>query len=229
MGGGRTTTTTTGPSPEATRIASEFQLQGIRESNIAAREQLELAIQELQRAESVARADLAPAREAGVQALEQLKTLSGIGADPAAQLEALEQSPGFQFRLQQGTKAVERSAAARGLLSSGANLQALQEFGQQAASQEFGAQQARLAQLAGLGSGALGQSAALASQLGSNIAQGQLGLGQQLAASAQAAGQARASSVPGIHSQTVTQSSRPGLFGQISQGIGLLGAVGGLF
>lgn len=51
---------------------------------------------------------------------------------------ALDQDPGYAFRLQQGTQARESSAAARGLLRSGATLKGLDEFGQQMASQEYG-------------------------------------------------------------------------------------------
>lgn len=44
---------------------------------------------------------------------------------------------GYQFRLDQGSKALERSAAARGTLLSGAGLKAVQDYGQNAASQEY--------------------------------------------------------------------------------------------
>jgi len=45
--------------------------------------------------------------------------------------------PGFQFRLQTGTDAIDRSAAARGKGLSGQTLQALAQFGQNLGSQEF--------------------------------------------------------------------------------------------
>lgn len=51
---------------------------------------------------------------------------------------ALDQDPGYAFRMQQGTQARESSAAAKGLLRSGATLKGLDEFGQQMASQEYG-------------------------------------------------------------------------------------------
>lgn len=51
---------------------------------------------------------------------------------------ALDQDPGYKFRLDQGTQARESSAAAKGLLRSGATLKGLDEFGQQMASQEYG-------------------------------------------------------------------------------------------
>lgn len=57
--------------------------------------------------------------------------------------------PSYQFRLQQGQQATERSLAAKGLLNSGNAAIELQNYGQQAASQEYGAQFNRLVQ--GLG------------------------------------------------------------------------------
>ena len=45
--------------------------------------------------------------------------------------------PGYQFRLDQGQQALERSAAARGLLSSGSTLKGIENYAQGAASQEY--------------------------------------------------------------------------------------------
>lgn len=49
----------------------------------------------------------------------------------------LETDPGYQFRLAEGNKALERSAAAKGILQSGGTLKALTKYGQDAASQEY--------------------------------------------------------------------------------------------
>ena len=46
--------------------------------------------------------------------------------------------PGYAFRMQQGMQALERSAAAKGGLTSGALGKALENYGQQAGSQEYG-------------------------------------------------------------------------------------------
>ena len=48
-----------------------------------------------------------------------------------------ETSPGYQFRMDEGGRAVDRSASARGLLLSGAQNKALTRFGQGEASNEF--------------------------------------------------------------------------------------------
>jgi hypothetical protein len=50
----------------------------------------------------------------------------------------LENEPGYQFRLNQGTKALDRSAAAKGNLYSGGTLKAAQRYGQDYASNEYG-------------------------------------------------------------------------------------------
>lgn len=49
-----------------------------------------------------------------------------------------ETEPGYQFRLGEGAKAVENSAAARGMQLSGATLKALQRYNQDFASNEYG-------------------------------------------------------------------------------------------
>lgn len=52
-------------------------------------------------------------------------------------MNALRNQPGFQFALQEGINAVERSQAGRGMLQSGNTLRALEELGQNLASQQF--------------------------------------------------------------------------------------------
>lgn len=83
--------------------------------------------------------------------------------------------PGYQFRLQQGTDALERSAAARGGLFSGQTGRDLTDYAQGLASQEYQNAYARdLAQKQQLGQ-AYGQS------FGQNLAQQQAMFGQDLA------------------------------------------------
>lgn len=54
-----------------------------------------------------------------------------------------EADPGYQFRLEQGEKAINRGASARGNVLSGATMQALGNFNSGLASQEYGAFDAR--------------------------------------------------------------------------------------
>ena len=89
-----------------------------------------------------------PFRQAGLTAQEQIMQLLGIGGDASAEgygslakpfgMEQFEQDPGYAFRQSEGMKALERSAAARGLLQSGPTLKGIQRFGQESASQEYG-------------------------------------------------------------------------------------------
>jgi hypothetical protein len=91
-------------------------------------------------------------------------------------------SPGYQFRLNEGMKAIERSAAARGGLRSGATMKSLNDYAQGTASSEFGNYTNTLANLAGIGQTVNAQNAAA----GQNYA-------NQTSANNMAAGNARAS------------------------------------
>lgn len=64
--------------------------------------------------------------------------LTEIMSSPEAANRLLQIDPGYQFRLQQGQQALERSAAARGGLLSGRALKDTADFSQGLASQEFG-------------------------------------------------------------------------------------------
>lgn len=76
-------------------------------------------------------ANLTPWREAGTKALN---TLSGmVEAGPGEFTE----SPGYRFRVDEGQKGVERSAAARGGLQSGATIKGIERFRQDYASNEY--------------------------------------------------------------------------------------------
>ena len=117
---------------------------------------------------------LDPYRTAGGQSLQ---TLSGLANAPQERFDPsnLQMDPGYAWRLSEGTKALERSAAARGGLQGGGTLRALAGYSQGLASQEYqsafnrakdtftlnqGArrdQMTSLAGLAGLGYGASGQ------------------------------------------------------------------------
>lgn len=74
-------------------------------------------------------AALAPYLSAGTSGISALQS----GFDPSQ----LESDAGYQFRLQQGQDALEKSLAAKGLSSSGAALKAAQEYGQGTAAQAY--------------------------------------------------------------------------------------------
>jgi hypothetical protein len=85
------------------------------------------------------RADQAPYREAGYNALAQMQRTAG-NVPGAFKFGAgdYQADPGYAFRLSEGQKALDRQAAARGGLISGGALKAAQRFGQEMGSQEFG-------------------------------------------------------------------------------------------
>jgi hypothetical protein len=132
----------------AAESAAGTQLQASREAD---------ALQQRMYEEGVARQQ--PYYQAGVNALAQLQGRTNAmpaafqyegeqpaafqyeGQQPAAfqfRAEDLQTDPGYGFRLSEGLKALERSAAARGGLLSGGTGKALTRYGQEAASQEFG-------------------------------------------------------------------------------------------
>jgi hypothetical protein len=78
-----------------------------------------------------ARADLAPWTTTGKEALNALwkKTQAGPGE--------LETSPGYQFRLSEGQKGIERAQSARGGLGSGAFAKDMANYNQGMASNEY--------------------------------------------------------------------------------------------
>jgi hypothetical protein len=93
---------------------------------------------------------LGPYDDAGPAATSRLAELAGVYGS-GAQLSALQSDPGYQFRMQQGIQATDRSAAARGMLMSGANQKALTEFGQGLASSELNNAYNRVAGVADAG------------------------------------------------------------------------------
>ncbi|CAB5187196.1 hypothetical protein UFOVP160_16 [uncultured Caudovirales phage] len=88
-----------------------------------------------------------PFRQAGIKGQNRLMDVLGLSGNTGAQgygsaakdfsMSDFTADPGYAFRLSEGQKAVERSAAARGGLLSGGTGKALQRFGQDLGSQEY--------------------------------------------------------------------------------------------
>lgn len=146
------------------------------------------------------REDMLPWREVGEQALQRLQQGVAEGRYDPSNFN-FEADPGYQFRLQEGTNALNASASARGRLLSGEQLKALQRYGQGMASQEYGnafnrnmaTQQQNYNQLAGLsgtGQTAASQMAGYSGQMAGNIgnAFSQMGQAQYNAGAARATG-----------------------------------------
>jgi hypothetical protein len=120
----------------ATAIVSSSLLSA-NQANKAAQTQSEAAdksaaLQEKMYNENVQRQQ--PFYEAGVNALPELVQASKYTPFSMSQFRA---DPGYGFRLSEGTKALERSAAARGGLISGGAAKAATRYGQEMASNEY--------------------------------------------------------------------------------------------
>lgn len=101
------------------------------------------------------RQDMMPFYNTGVAGNQQLAYLLGLNQAPEAYSNVnkevgafgglsksfdpnnFQQDPGYQFRLNEGLKALQRSAAAKGMANSGATMKAINDYAQGAASQEF--------------------------------------------------------------------------------------------
>ena len=89
-----------------------------------------------------------PFRQGGLSAQNRLLTYLGLPGGAATSpdygmynrdfsMRDFQADPGYGFRMSEGMKALERSAAARGLLQSGGTLKGVQKFGQELASSEY--------------------------------------------------------------------------------------------
>jgi len=151
----------------------------------------------------------APWRQAGLTGQNRLMDLLGLSGNTGAagygkygqdfSMQDFQQDPGYAFRLSEGQKALDRSAAARGGLISGGALKAATRYGQDMGSQEYSNafnryqtnrtnQLQSLANLQSVGVNATNAQAAQAGQYGTNVgnligqagqatAAGQLGAG----------------------------------------------------
>lgn len=108
-----------------------------------------------------------PFLQGGTEDYNRLRSLMAGG--PGAAQNFLQMDPGYQFRLSEGMKALDRQAAARGGLISGGALKAAQRYGQDLGSQEFGAAYNRLASLADIGPRAAGVMGNLGQTYATNV------------------------------------------------------------
>jgi hypothetical protein len=122
---------------QAATNAAEIQAQSAREARALAEKMFneQKALQE-------------PYRSAGITAQNQLLNLLGLSGNTAAAeygkfarpfgMSDFQADPGYAFRLSEGMKALEASRAAKGGLLSGATGKALQRYGQEMGTQEYG-------------------------------------------------------------------------------------------
>jgi len=171
----------------AARRAADAQVRSTEEASRVQREMFDRQVQ-LQE----------PFRQGGITGQNRIMELLGIGGDASAgdygrygrdfSMNDFEADPGYAFRLSEGNKALERSAAARGMLLSGSMFKGAQRFGQDLASQEYtnafnryqtnrANQLNPLQSLMGAGQTATNQLAGAAGQLGGQLGENALGAG----------------------------------------------------
>jgi hypothetical protein len=120
----------------AAKKAAKAQLQAAREA---------MALQKEMYYDQVGRQE--PFRQAGLSTTKELMRQFGLDGEATSAgygnllrdfaMSDYEQDPGYQFRLSEGMKALDRAAAARGGYLSGGALKAGQRYAQDAASQEY--------------------------------------------------------------------------------------------
>lgn len=171
----------------ASRRAADAQVASAAEASRLQREMFERQVQ-LQE----------PFRQGGLAGQNRLMELIGIGGDVNAagygrdgrdfSMNDFEADPGYAFRLSEGNKALERSAASRGMMLSGSMFKGLQRYGQDMASQEYQNAFSRfqtnrssrlnpLMGLAGAGQQATNTLSGAAGQLGQNLGENAMGAG----------------------------------------------------
>lgn len=155
------------------------------------------------------RSDLAPYRDTGASALSRYADAMGLNGDAARDQFRTDfrTDPGYGFAFDEGMRATEGSAAARGGLLSGGTLKALQRRGQGMADQQYGSYLDRFMGLANMGQNSAAQTGQFASASGAR--QGQYALD---------AGAARAGGY---------LSAAQGVNGAISNGLQLYGYMNG--
>lgn len=117
-------------------------------------------------------AEMEPWKQAGLKALTALQDGSFFQKDP-----------GYDFRLQEGNKAIDAALASRGMGNSGAALKELSRYGQNFASNEYNNSWNRTNQLANYGNQASQALGNFAGGYGSNMSNNAIGLGNALGAS----------------------------------------------
>jgi hypothetical protein len=172
---------------KASRRAADAQVKSAEEASRIQREMFDRQVQ-LQE----------PFRQGGLAGQNRLLELLGIGGNASVSdygrdardfsMNDFEIDPGYGFRLAEGNKALERSAAARGMVMSGSMLKGAQRFGQDMASNEYQNAYNRfqtnrssrlnpLMGLAGAGQGATNVLSGAAGQLGTQLGENAMGAG----------------------------------------------------
>lgn len=236
--------------------AGEAQIEAAQIAADAQRESLERSLEFQQSIFDVGQENLAPFLEAGQGAVSSLSQFLAPGGPFLQDLllnpfqfefgqEDFEADPSFQFRLQEGERALNRAAAARGSLVSGGQLRDLAQFNQDLAAQEFGVARDRalqeqllefesrraggldvanlLSNLAGLGQVSGQTGAQLGGQLGISGGRTLADIGQTQAGAALGIGGAQADAILGA--ANARAAGQVAQANQINQALGAVGQI----
>jgi hypothetical protein len=154
----------------------------------------------------------------GTESFNQLANMANTG-----DMSSFYTSPGYQFRLDQGLKGMQNAAAGRGMLNSPRTMQALNDYAQNMASNEYGNYFQNMLNLGQVGQNAAGS----LGNLGSGFASAQSGLYQGLgniyANKNIATGQANQGILGGFGTMLggMGGGASGGLFGSIGNSLGI--------
>lgn len=176
----------------------------------AQQQSTQAGIDEIRRQYDLSRTDLAPWRQAGGTAITTGLAMLQPGYDYTA-------SPGYQFRLDEGLRGVQNSAAAHGILQSGGTLKGIDKYAEGLAAQDFADQFNRYMAIASGGQQATTNGAIMGNQAGHSIADLLTQAGNAKASGYIGSANAIAQGIGGVSSALL---GIPGLFGGGSSGGG---------
>lgn len=209
------TVASTAYSARQAKKASSAQVSASREA-IAAGQDAESRALELQR----------PFYNAGYRATAALMDLTGLDRGQTSALETasadpgdlaaypkytMQQDPGYQFRLDEGVRALDRSASATGRLNSGGQERRVIRYGQDYASTEYQKVYDRIATIAGYGKSAASESAGVIVNTGANTSNALVNAGDARASGYVAQGNAWSNAF----NQLGTMAGK-GMFGKVT-------------
>jgi hypothetical protein len=177
------------------------------------------AIDAQREARDQARADLAPWTATGGTANTATTDILGLNGPDAATAARgrFQTSPGYQWSLDQGLRAIDAGAASTGMLRSGATVKAEQTFGTGLADQEFKDYYNRLFDLSKLGESAAAGSASASTTAGAGIASTDLSQGSALSSIYGNAAQGVGNAVnTGLNNYTYLNRLSPGADGTLT-------------
>lgn len=204
---------TGGPQAKAIKKASDVQAKAAEQVQKTAEQtqtssiaDLEAALQAAQGQFGAAGAKLDPYASAGTTALSAIQSVLGLGPPEQGNsvISALQSAPGYQFGLNQGVSALDRSANAGSGIYSGAQGKALTQYGQDYAGTKLGGVLDRIQSLVSGGQNAATDQANIGTQganavlnTGQNKANVRLGVLDDISNAISGAAAARAGGITG--------------------------------